>query len=148
MICRSAIVLILLASASSGCDESLSSVAGPTPDLMPTFSSVQRDILQAADSSGRPACASCHNPNGSALRAVGLDMSAAGTYDSLVGVPSREKPGLLRVAPGDPANSYLVHKLEGRADIIGVQMPQRGPYLTEGQLAIIRRWIELGARRD
>ena len=148
MILRSAIVVIVLASAASGCDESLSSVAGPTPDLMPTFSSVQRDILQAADSSGRPACASCHNPNGGAFRAVGLDMSAAGTYDSLVGVPSREKPELLRVAPGDPENSYLVHKLEGRGDIIGVQMPQRGPYLTQGQLAIIRRWIELGARRD
>ena len=148
MTLRSAIGLVLLAVAAAGCDESLETLAGPTPNLTPTFSSIQRDIFEAADSSGRPACSSCHNPNGGAFRAVGLDMSTAGSYDSLVGVSSRQKPGLLRVAPGDPANSYLLHKLETRNDIVGVRMPSRGPYLTDGQIAIIRRWIELGARRD
>jgi hypothetical protein len=150
MILRSAIVivLLLLGMAAAGCDESLETVAGPTPNLTPSFSSIQRDIFEAADSSGRPACSACHNPNGGAFRQVGLDLSTSGSFDSLVGVPSREKPGLLRVAPGDPANSYLLHKLEGRTDIIGNRMPTRGPYLSEGQLAIIRRWIELGARRD
>ena len=59
-----------------------------------------------------------------------------------------QKAGLPRVAAGDPENSYLLHKLEGRTDIIGGRMPNRGPYLSDGQLAIIRRWIELGARRD
>ena len=98
--------------------------------------------------SGRPACSACHNPNGGAFRAVGLDLSTSGSYDSLVGVSSRQKPGVLLVAAGDPANSYLVHKLEGRSDIIGGQMPNRGPYLAAGQIVIIRRWIELGARRD
>jgi hypothetical protein len=145
---RSTILLVLCAIAASGCDENLSSVAGPTPNLTPTFSSIQRDIFEAADSSGRPACSSCHNPNGGAFRQVGLDMSTAGSFDSLVGVAARQKPGLLRVAPGDPDNSYLVHKLEGRTDIIGSRMPNRGPFLSEGQIAIIRRWIQLGARRD
>jgi hypothetical protein len=148
MIVRSVIVLVLLGVASAGCDESLSTVAGPTPDLTPTFSSIQRDIFEAADSSGRPSCSSCHNPNGGAFRQVGLDMSTAGSYDSLVGVASRQKAGLLRVAAGDPDNSYLIHKLEGRADIVGGRMPNRGPFLSEGQIAIIRRWIQLGARRD
>jgi len=148
MMLRSAIVMVLLGMAAAGCDESLETLAGPTPNLTPTFASIQRDIFEAADSSGRPACSSCHNPNGGAFRSVGLDMSTAASYDSLVGVPARQKPGLLRVAPGDPANSYLLHKLETRSDISGVRMPQRGPYLTEGQLAIIRRWIQLGARRD
>jgi hypothetical protein len=142
------LVLLLLGTAAAGCDESLSTVAGPTPNLTPTFSSIQRDIFEAADSSGRPACSSCHNPNGGAFRQVGLDMSTAGSYDSLVGVASRQKPGLARVAAGDPANSYLLHKLEGRADIVGNRMPSRGPYLSDGQLSIIRRWIELGAKRD
>jgi hypothetical protein len=132
----------------AGCDESLSTVAGPTPNLTPTFSTIQRDIFEADDSSGRPSCSSCHNPNGGAFRQVGLDLSTSGSYDSLVGVGSRQKTGVLRVAAGDPANSYLMHKLEGRTDIIGNRMPNRGPYLSEGQLAIIRRWIELGARRD
>jgi mono/diheme cytochrome c family protein len=148
IVLRSGILVFILSIGAAGCDESLSTVAGPTPNLTPTFSSIQRDIFEAADSSGRPSCSSCHNPNGGAFRQVGLDLSTAGSYDSIVGVASREKPGLMRVAPGDAENSYLIHKLEGRTDIIGGRMPNRGPFLSDGQLAIIRRWIELGARRD
>jgi mono/diheme cytochrome c family protein len=140
--------MILCAVLVAGCDESLETLAGPTPTLTPTLSSIQRDIFQAGDVSGRPSCASCHNPNGGAFRAVGLDLSTEGTYDSLVGAASRQKPGAVRVVPGDPARSYLVQKVEGAADISGVRMPIRGPYLTDGQIAIIKRWIELGARRD
>jgi hypothetical protein len=67
-------------------------------------------------------------------------------YANLVGVASRQKPALQRVAAGDPENSYLVHKLEGRADIVGQRMPRTaGPFLTEGQLMVMRRWIALGA---
>jgi cytochrome c peroxidase len=144
---RFALVTILCAVLAAGCDESLESVAGPTPNLTPTFASIQRDIFQASDSSGRPSCTSCHNPNGGAFRAVGLDLSTEG-YASLVGVASRQRPNVLRVAPGDPANSYLIQKIEAQADIVGVRMPQRGPFLTDGQIAIIERWIELGAKND
>ena len=60
-----------------------------------------------------------------------------------------EKPSLLRVAPGDPANSYFIHKLEGGPNIVGERMPRgTGPYLTAGQMLVIRRWIELGAAND
>jgi hypothetical protein len=145
---RTTLLAVVFGIAAAGCDESLSNVAGPTPNLTPTFSAIQRDIFEAADSSGRPSCSSCHNPNGGAFRQVGLDLSTAGSYDSLVGASSRQKPGLARVTPGDPENSYLLHKLEGRTDIIGARMPNRGPYLSDGQLAIVKRWIELGARRD
>ena len=144
---RFALVTILCAVLAAGCDESLESVAGPTPNLTPTFASIQRDIFQASDSSGRPSCTSCHNPNGGAFRAVGLDLSTEG-YASLVGVASRQRPNVLRVAPGDPANSYLIQKIEAQADIVGVRMPQRGPFLTDGQIAMIERWIELGAKND
>ena len=144
---RFALVTILCAVLAAGCDESLESVAGPTPNLTPTFASIQRDIFQASDSSGRPSCTSCHNPNGGAFRAVGLDLSTEG-YASLVGVASRQRPNVLRVAPGDPANSYLIQKIEAQADIVGVRMPLRGPFLTDGQIAIIERWIELGAKND
>src|SRR5688500_2185542 len=148
MMVRTAIVIVFLGMTAAGCDESLETLAGPTPNLTPTFSSIQRDIFEASDSSGRPSCSSCHNPNGGAFRSVGLDLSTAGSYDSLVGVVSRQKAGVLRVAPGDPDNSYLLHKLEVRTDIIGGRMPLRGPFLSDGQIAIIRRWIETGARRD
>jgi hypothetical protein len=68
------------------------------------------------------------------------------SYASLVGVASTGKPGAVRVIPGDPENSYIVHKLEGRSDIAGVRMPRgNGPFLTEGQMLVIKRWIANGA---
>lgn len=35
----------LAGAAVTACDESLSKLAGPTPNLEPTFSSIQRDIM-------------------------------------------------------------------------------------------------------
>jgi len=31
---------------------------------------------------------------------------------------------------------------------VGDRMPRLGPYLSDGQIRIIRRWIELGAKND
>ena len=135
--------LITLALGTVGCDESLSNLTGPTPDLEPTFSSIQQQIFSNGDSSGRPACTNCHNAIGS--RFNGLDLTAAVSYNNLVNVASRGKPGAVRVIPGDPENSYLIHKLEGRSTIAGVRMPLNGPYLQAGQILVIRRWIETGA---
>ena len=139
--------LAIVSLAFAGCDENLSDLVGPTPDLQPTFTSIQRDIIEAHDSSGRPACVSCHtsvgrNPSG------GLDLGHAVAYANLVGTASRERPGMLRVAPGDPENSYIVHKIEGRAGIVGARMPNGGPYLGDGQILVMRRWIALGAPND
>jgi hypothetical protein len=53
------------------------------------------------------------------------------------------------VVSGNPDGSYLIQKLEGRTSITGRRMPFNGPpYLTDGQILIIRRWIELGAPRN
>jgi hypothetical protein len=131
---------------SVGCDEALSDLTGPTPNLEPTFSSIQQEIFSSGDSSGRPACTQCHNAFGS--RFNGLDLSAAVSYGNLVGVASRFRPGATRVIAGDPENSYIIHKLEERSTISGVRMPLGGPYLTSGQILVIRRWIELGAPND
>jgi hypothetical protein len=130
------------------CDEDIATLAGPTPNLTPTFSSIQTEIFNTTDSSGRLACINCHNAAGRAFTA-GLDLASAGAYARLVGVASVQRPGLQRVAPGDPENSYLIHKLDGRPGIIGTRMPRgTGPFLTDGQMRIIRRWIELGANND
>jgi hypothetical protein len=130
-----------------GCDEKLSDLTGPTPDLTPTFSSIQHNIFDVPDSAGRAACTQCHNAVLS--RFNGLDLTSSVAYANLVNVSSREKPGVLRVAPGSPDNSYLVHKVEGRAGIIGLRMPFSGPpFLTDGQILVIKRWIELGAKND
>jgi Planctomycete cytochrome C len=143
----SSMLLGMACLASVGCDEKLASVAGPTPGLEPTFASIQTDIFQATDSSGRTPCTQCHsstgrNPSG------GLDLNPNVAFDQLVNAAVRGKPGAIRVIPGDPDNSYLVQKLEGAASIVGRRMPFNGPpYLTDGQIKIIRRWITIGAPR-
>jgi hypothetical protein len=132
----------------AACDEKLSTLAGPTPNLEPTFSSIQSQIFEASDSSGRAACITCHTSTGRAP-AGGLDLNHAGAYDQLVNAAVRGKAGAIRVIPGNPATSYLVDKLEGSSAIVGRRMPFNGPpYLTTGQITIIRRWIETGAPRN
>jgi hypothetical protein len=139
------VILIVAALASISCDEKLADFTGPTPDLHPTFSSIQRDIFSAPDSSGRPACSGCHIVRGGRPPSGGMNLVGDAAYANLVNAPSRDKPGAIRVIPGDPEHSYIIHKIEGRTDIAGVRMPQGGPYLTDGQIAVIKRWIELGA---
>jgi hypothetical protein len=140
--------VLLLAAAGAACDEKLSDLTGPTPDLTVTFTSIQRDIFNARDSAGRPACTQCHAAGGIAA-GTGLVLTEGVAYANLVGRPSRLRPGETLVIPGDPDNSYLVRKLEGGPNINGVRMPfAGGPYLTTGQMAVIRRWIELGAANN
>ena len=131
----------------AACDENLSTIAGPTPELTPTFSSIQRDIFAAADSTGRPACSGCHT-NVGRTPSGGLNLVGDQAYEQLVNVVSPRKTGAIRVVPGDPNSSYLVQKIEGASGIIGVRMPLNGPYLSDGQVRIIRRWIETGAGRN
>jgi hypothetical protein len=142
-----AVALLAVTIGSAGCDESLPSVTGPTPNLVPTFSSIQSEIFSNGDSSGRVACTQCHNAIGRLFN--GLDLSAAVSYGNLVNRGSVGTPGAVRVIPGDAENSYLIHKLEGRPGIVGARMPLVGPpFLTDGQILVIKRWIELGARND
>ena len=129
----------------SACDEKLSSVAGPTPSLEPTFASIQHDIFESTDSAGRVACTNCHTAVGR-NPAGGLNLTHDVAYSQIVNVVSPRKAGAMRIAPGDPSNSYLIQKIEGASGIVGVRMPQNGPpYLTDGQISIIRRWVEIGA---
>jgi hypothetical protein len=138
---------IFLACASWSCDEKLSSIAGPTPNLEPTFASIQHDIFESSDSGGqRLACTNCHTSTGR-NPAAGLNLNHDVAYDQLVNVTSRTS--MLRVRPGDADNSYLIRKLAGGPGIIGARMPLNSPsYLTDGQIMIIRRWIAIGAPRN
>jgi hypothetical protein len=145
---RKLAALAVVGALSTACDENLSTLAGPTPDLEVSFSSIQQEIFLTSDSAGRTACASCHRPGGQAAL-LGLDLSSPSAYDQLVNVPARTRPGSVRVIPSDPDASYLVRKIEGGPNITGLRMPLNGPpYLTSGQVTIIRRWIEIGAPRN
>jgi len=145
--------LLLLAGVSSlalaaGCDEKLSDIAGPSPGLQPTFSSIAQNIFASTDSSARTACVQCHTNQGR-TPALNLNLLPDAAYAQLVNVPSAQKPGAVRVIPGDADNSYLVQKLEGHPGIVGQRMPRTaGPFLTEGQMLIIRRWIDQGAQNN
>jgi hypothetical protein len=138
--------LLFCLASSIACDESLRDIAGPTPDLQPTLSSIQQAIFTATDGS-RASCLPCHSDVGR-TPSMGLNLVQGRSHAALVGQPSRGKAGAVLVVPGDPDNSYLIKKLDGTADIAGGRMPRTGPHLTAGQLRIIRRWIELGAKND
>ena len=143
---RRCLLAAALAVGGSACDEKLSDVAGPTPDLEATFSSIQQNIFNTTDSSGRQACITCHVAGGPAGF---MPLTEGVSYANLVNRMSGAKPGAIRVIPGDPSGSYLIQKLEGAPGIGGERMPRTGgPYLTEGQIRIIRRWIELGANNN
>jgi hypothetical protein len=140
--------MILAVVALAACDEKLSSLAGPTPSLEPTFSSIQQQIFENGDSSGRAACTTCHTSTGR-NPAGGLNLNHDVAYGQLVNVASREKPTVARVVPGDAENSYLIQKLEGAPGIVLRRMPSNGPpYLTDGQLLILKRWVAIGAPRN
>jgi len=129
----------------ASCDEKLSSITGPTPDLAPNFASIQRTIFNVTDSSGRLACVGCHTDQGRNPLG-GLVLLEGRSYQQLVGRASVGRAGATLVIAGDPDNSYLVKKLEGAADITGQRMPRgNGPFLTEGQMLVIRQWIRDGA---
>jgi hypothetical protein len=131
---------------SAGCDEPLKELTGPSPNLTPTFASVNQEIFLSTDLAGRVACVGCHTSVGG-TPAAGLNL-AGDAHAAIVGMPSRQRPDLQIVDPGTPEGSYLIHKLEGRPGIVGLQMPRIGPpHLTAGQLQVVRRWIAIGAPR-
>jgi hypothetical protein len=107
---------------------------GPAP-LVPEFQSIQDNVFT-------PVCTACH---AGAAAPLGLRLEAGVSYAMLVNAPSVEVPGLLRVSPGDPDGSYLIHKLEGSA-AVGERMPLNAPPLPDATIQVIRQWITDGAQ--
>ena len=102
--------------------------------LAATFDSIQANVFT-------PICSVCHV---GATAPQGLMLDAAHSYNLLVGVPSTEVPSILRVAPGDPTNSYIIQKLQGHA-AVGGQMPLGETPLPATTIAFIAQWITDGA---
>lgn len=131
--------LSLLLTACAGSGDGLDENGRPgEPDgggaLTPDLRSIQDHVFT-------PICTQCHVGAGAP---AGLRLDEASSFGALVGVASTEVPSLLRVEPGDPDNSYLVQKLEGRA-AIGGRMPLNQPALPAATIAVIRQWITDGA---
>ena len=100
-----------------------------------TFSEIQTQVFNAS-------CAGsgCHS---GATPPAGLDLTAS-AYARIVNVASTQSPSLRRILPGDPANSYLIQKIEGTA-AIGSRMPFGGAALDAMTIARIRAWVSAGA---
>jgi len=108
--------------------------SAPAP-LSADFQSIQDNVFT-------PICTRCHT---GANAPEGLQLDEAHSYALLVGVPSAEVPGVLRVRAGDPDDSYIIQKLQGSGGIVGQQMPFGGPYLPQSTIDVIRQWITNGA---
>ena len=106
-----------------------------TPSAV-SFDDIQTNVLT-------PTCATagCHS---GPTPPQDLNLEAGNAFANLVNVASMEVPALLRVAPGDPDNSYLIQKLEGTA-AVGMRMPLGGAALSQDTIDDVRQWIADGA---
>lgn len=113
---------------------------GP-PSELATFTRVQREVFT-------PKCAlsGCH-PGPASLSQEGLVLSEGSSYDNIVMVRANQITSLFRVAPFDPANSYLVRKITPGSVIVGDKMPQTGD-LTAAERQLVTDWVARGAPRD
>src|SRR5687767_15792862 len=100
---RGFVPLICAVLAACGSGDGFVGSGGASGPLAPNFDSIQANIFE-------PLCEHCH---AGANAPAGLRLDAANSYAMLVGVSSLERPGVLRRAPGDPSNSYGIHKLQG-----------------------------------
>jgi hypothetical protein len=82
-------------------------------------------------------CASCHPSNGGGFSVASPStLKTTGTH-----APN--------VIPGDGAGSNIIDKLSSASPTIGgVRMPQGGPYLSVGDITMIRQWIDQGAQNN
>lgn len=133
--------LTMCAVVSAACGGS-SSPTSPTPStpsapaLSPTFSSINSQIFASR-------CYQCHGTN---RREQNLDLQNNG-YANLVNRASTQT-SLQLVVPGNPDQSYLLHKVDGRAGISGQRMPLGQAVLSAEQIAAIRTWIQNGAANN
>ncbi|SIR58921.1 hypothetical protein SAMN05421829_12213 [Aromatoleum tolulyticum] len=103
--------------------------------------SFARDIVPVL----RTRCATCHLTGD---EPGGMKLYPAAAYRSIVKVRSKGSP-LQLVVPGDPAGSYLLHKIEGThldSGGNGVRMPFAQPPLEDETRDRIRAWIADGAK--
>ena len=113
----------------------------PGSAIQPTFASIQANLFSVTC-----AVSGCH---AGAAAQQGLRLDAGFSAGNLICVQSPRDPTLTRVVPGDPDNSLIIQKLEGKrfdgAQILGDRMPDGGPYLQQSTIDVIRLWIANGA---
>ncbi len=115
------------------------------PEDCPVPVGVAAPLEVIQDTIFTPSCASsgCHD---SRTKALQLDLSAGNARDALVNRPSVVRPSELLVVPGRSQDSYLMEKVRPGGVHMGEKMPQNGRRLNACELAMLRGWINAGAR--
>jgi hypothetical protein len=99
-------------------------------------------VLQVKDRIDR-ICANadgCHGGGSAGMMVLGPGRE----FQTMIDVVSFEMAPMLRVAPGDPANSYVYKKLACEGGIVGSCMPL-GFGLEPDMVRLFHDWIEAGA---
>jgi hypothetical protein len=99
---------------------------------------------------------SCHGSSSNPQGGMYLGGDEGHVYANLVNEAATEYPSMVRVKPGDTANSFLLHRIDDDACTLpgctsvacAELMPQYGPMLPEAQLLTVRGWIAQGALSD
>lgn len=106
----------------------------------PELVSLSRQVQSIFDAH----CVQCHD-SGDPI--AGQDLEPDSAFANVVHIPATELPGMRRVDPGKPDQSYLVHKISGTQKQVGgkgARMPLGGR-LSDAEIHTIRDWITQGA---
>ena len=137
-----AMLLFGCAAGCAGNGDGLNSNGEPLTSGGGTSTTVTADFQSIQDNVFTPICSKCHV---GASAPEGLQLDAAHSYNMLIGVPSTEQPNVLRVSPGNAANSYMIRKIMGTPGISGLQMPYMEPPLPQATQAAMAQWVTNGA---
>jgi len=148
---KQAVVLLFAAIAAAACRNRGEQTAGPQPPtrLVPSFRSDVLPVLQQN-------CASAEGCHGDKpTDSVRLDLRPQAAYAQLVNAAAQARKGVLRVAAGVPASSFLLDKLTGTlGPREGKTMPvdpdtgapfDRSPLPPDFVQTILTPWIAGGA---
>jgi hypothetical protein len=92
--------------------------------------------------------AGCHGDTNTQPTGKPQLLTAGQAYANIVNVSSFELPSMDRIEPGQPDNSYLIHKIQGTQTSVGgsgERMPLGGPFLSQDVIDMFRRWVAEGA---
>ena len=141
------VVAALLGSVAAGCGSSSSGEAPAAPPA--TFTDVYAMMFPLGT---KGQCNYCHdrpaNQKSDGNLPMGHDQATA--YAAIVNQPSKSTTcggSSQLVVPGKPDESLFYVKLTANYGC-GDRMPQGGDPLTDAQLAMVRSWIEAGAKND
>lgn len=127
----------------------------PGTDLTQPVISFRTDVIPIFHTGcAFPACHATESPTTNHGLMLGFTSDLSSIRTGLVGVHSFEVPSLAFVAPSDPGQSYLLHKIDGDVCTLESlckdasclrQMPIDNEPLSVETRDIIRRWIAQGA---